>query len=186
MYVLLSEIVFNRKFCANSLIYCNGARNRLRNDGCVIVEKFYDIEVEVTAEFIEHQWNGVSLQIVDHGRWSGQFLGNAYDLPAYRQQKESDEYKSNEKQVEYNRAFKQDVYDFIYVNHAVEKFLFPLNIPHTSSAPYGTCGVDLAIVRSLDTATGKSQLQVMCTVIPYSVNMILTPILTFDNYIQHR
>jgi len=37
------------------------AVNRLRQDGCVTVEPFYDIVTEVSGEFLYGFWNGVSM-----------------------------------------------------------------------------------------------------------------------------
>ena len=99
--------------------------NRLRQDGVFTLEPWLDIIVELSGEFLEGQWNGVSQCMVEHCRWQGQWLGP----PGERLDRE--------------------VHDFIYTQRAVETKLRSLNLVATCGV--ATCGADVAIVRREDT-----------------------------------
>ena len=120
------------------------AANRLRQDGCVTVEQFMDIELEVSGEFLNGDWNGCSLQLVDHGRWCGQYLG---DPRLLRHPLSKDANSAPGADRLGPQVISDEVYDFVYQQHAVERKLLPLNVPGNSRAPHGTCGCDVAIVR---------------------------------------
>lgn len=155
------------------------AKNRLKQDGCVTVEEKWKIELELSAEFLYGKWNGVSLQLTNHGRWCGQYLGKPVELIRSRSKSNTGKHihslenkkvvtKSNNKttiktsslHMCFNAVDKQqactkskiskEVFDFVFLNQAVQKKLFPLNIPATCGAPFGTCGADVAIVKNCE------------------------------------
>ena len=51
------------------------ARNRLKADGVLTAEPRYELEAEVTLEWYDGHFCGVSRPIVENGRWQGQNLG---------------------------------------------------------------------------------------------------------------
>ena len=51
------------------------ARNRLKADGVLTAEPCYELEAEVTLEWYDGHFCGVSRPIVENGRWHGQNLG---------------------------------------------------------------------------------------------------------------
>lgn len=98
------------------------AVNRLRQDGCITVEPFYDIVCEVSGEFLYGFWNGISMVQVEHGMWRGQCL----DSP--------------------QKCLDEEVYDFIFKQATVEKTLKEINVPKCCGMD--TCGMDIAIIRN--------------------------------------
>ncbi|CAE8624753.1 unnamed protein product [Polarella glacialis] len=97
------------------------AQNRLRQDGAVTVEPWMDIVVELSGEFLNGEWGGVSIVVVEHGIWRGQWLGDPLE------------------------KMSQEVYDFVFVERQVELALRALNMPQACGSE--TCGMDVAIVR---------------------------------------
>lgn len=97
------------------------AQNRLRQDGCVTVEPFFEIVTEVSGEFLYGRWNGCSMVIVEYGMWRGQWLGDPRAIMS------------------------EEVYDFIYIQRQVEKTMVALNVPERCG--FETCGMDIAIIR---------------------------------------
>lgn len=97
------------------------ARNRLRQDGAVTVEPWMDIVVELSGEFLDGEWAGVSVVAVEHGIWRGQWLGDPLE------------------------KMSQEVYDFVFVERRVERALRAIDLPAACGIP--TCGMDVAIVR---------------------------------------
>ncbi len=56
------------------------ARNRLKADGVLTAEPRYELKAEVTFEWYDGYFCGVSRPIVENGRWRGQQLGAPDDL----------------------------------------------------------------------------------------------------------
>ena len=56
------------------------ARNRLKADGVLTAELRYELKTEVTLEWYDGFFCGVSRPIVENGRWRGQNLGATDDL----------------------------------------------------------------------------------------------------------
>jgi hypothetical protein len=108
------------------------AKNRLRQDGKVTVEPFMEIVTELSGEFLYGHWNGVSIVLVEHGMWRGQWLGDEHEVMS------------------------DEVYDFVFNHRQVEKTLCALNVPERCGMP--CCGLDLAIVR---TATGGLEVRLL-------------------------
>ena len=102
------------------------AINRLRQDGCVTVEPYFDIITELSGEFLYGLWNGISIVCVEHGMWRGQWLGNEHDMMS------------------------DEVYDFVYSQKAVQKKLESLKVPE--SCGFQNCGMDIAITRNISGA----------------------------------
>jgi hypothetical protein len=103
--------------------------NCLRRDGSLTVEPWYDMAAEVTGEWLDGRWVGVSQCIVRDMRWEGQWLG---DDPV-------------------EGGMDPGVADFVFGERreghggGVERALAALRVPETCGA--ATCGVDVAIVR---------------------------------------
>lgn len=107
-------------------------KNRLRQDGKVTVEPFMDIVTELSGEFLYGHWNGVSVVLVEHGMWRGQWLGDEREVMS------------------------DEVYDFVFTQKQVEKKLCAMDVPSRCGMP--CCGLDLAIVR---TAAGGLEVRLL-------------------------
>lgn len=101
--------------------------NCLRRDGSLTVEPWYNLAAEVTAEWLDGRFIGVSQCIVRDMRWEGQWLG---DDPT-------------------EGGMDAEVADFVFGEDGrvggVERALEALRVPETCGT--ATCGVDVAIVR---------------------------------------
>lgn len=95
------------------------ARNRLKADGVLTAEPWYDLETEVTLEWYEGEFCGVSRPIVDNGRWQGQSLGSIDDLAP-------------------------DIVEHIFQRRWIEGQMAQCDVPGTCGS--ATCGVDVGIV----------------------------------------
>lgn len=94
------------------------ARNRLKADGVLTAEPWYDLETEVTLEWYEGEFCGVSRPIVDNGRWQGQSLGSMDNLAP-------------------------DIVEHVFQRRWIEGMLAEYDVPGTCGS--ATCGVDVGI-----------------------------------------
>jgi hypothetical protein len=97
------------------------AAKRLRQDGVLTVEPWLDILFEVSVEWLQGLFNGISQVDVVHSRWQGQFLGDPRE------------------------RMPPEVFDFIYANENLERTVCALNVPGQCASE--NCGLDVAIVR---------------------------------------
>ena len=99
------------------------ATNCLRRDGVLTVEPWLDeIICEVSGEWLDGTWCGVTQFDAPHMRWGGTHLH------AWERGKVTDE-----------------LHQFVCVDKAVEALIEPLDVPGTCGS--STCGLDCAIVR---------------------------------------
>lgn len=98
------------------------ALNRLRQDGCITVEPYFEIVTELSGEFLYGLWNGIAIVCVEHGMWRGQWLGDERAMMS------------------------EEVYDFVYKQRQVQNKLESLNLPESCGFP--NCGMDVAIIRN--------------------------------------
>ena len=110
------------------------ARNRLKADGVLTAEPCYELEAEVTLEWYDGHFCGVSRPIVENGRWQGQNLG-VMDLAT-------------------------DVEEFLRDN-MIENRVAALcaDVPGTCGS--ATCGLDVGLFRHFFRPAGEMRAEVL-------------------------